>query len=166
MPESDDDLLRPTLATDFDVRTFDRPWSPSNLPFAAFFFGPLGGGVLYALNYKRLGSARHARLCLIGAIALTLVFLVVGAWLVTSGMLTTKDRILRFGMQGISAGIGLLLTKHQNGRFRAWEQLGEPPRKLLLPALAIGFSCALVFALLFVVALLAFGFELSSAGPR
>ncbi len=152
MSNADDALLRPSLSADFDVRKFDRPWDPSNLPYAAFFFGPLAGGVLYALNYKRLGSPRHAWLCLAGSVLLSFVAIAVFVWLLASGAITTKDRIVRFGLQGLSAAIGLALSKHQSGRFRAWEQLGRPPRKLLLPALGTGLVFALIFAALVVIA--------------
>jgi hypothetical protein len=152
MNETVDELLQPSLSADFDVRKFDRPWDPSNLPYAAFFFGPLAGGVLYALNYKRLGSARHAWLCLTGSVLLSLVAIAVVVWLLVSGVITAENRVARFGIQGLSAAVGLALSKHQRGRFRAWEQLGRPPRKLLLPALGIGLACALVFAVLFLTA--------------
>lgn len=159
----DDELLQPSLSADFDVRKFDRPWDPSNLPYAAFFFGPLAGGVLYALNYKRLGSPRNARLCLAGSVLISLVAIASIAWLLDSGVITTKSRVARFGLQGLSAAVGLALSKHQRGRFRAWEQLGRPPRKLLLPALGIGLTFALVFSVLLVAALVIFDVNLSAA---
>ncbi|MBI5363356.1 MAG: hypothetical protein HZA53_09260 [Planctomycetes bacterium] len=165
MSEPEDDLLRPTLAADFDVRTFDRPWDPSGLPIAAFFFGPLGGGILYALNYRRLGQRRHARWCFAGAVVVALLFIAVSAWLIASGVLTTKDRIARYGVQGLSALLGLALTRHQSGRFGAWEALGQPKRKLLGPALAIGIGAGLLYGLLFFAALFLFGYEFGSALP-
>ena len=157
MTASDDDLLRPSLAADFDVRTFDRPWNPSYLPFVAFLMGPLGGGILYALNFRRLGQPRRARACMIGAVVLTLACagLIVG--LIDAGVLTTKDRIARYGVQGLSAGLGLVLTRLQSGRFRAWEQLGRPPRKLLGPAIGYGCLGALAFGVLLVLGLVLVG---------
>lgn len=162
MPVEEEDLLRPSLAPDFDVRRFERPWDPTSMPLAAFFLGPLGAGMLYARNYRYLGSPRHARICFLASIAVTLVFAVGGAWLIAEGVFTTKDRLIRYGTQGFSAVVGLILTRHQRGRFRAWEQLGDPARPLLWPAIGFGLAGALGFALIFLGALSLMGVELSA----
>ncbi|MBK9385931.1 MAG: hypothetical protein IPN34_14060 [Planctomycetes bacterium] len=162
MPDDEEDLLRPSLAPDFDVRRFERPWDPTNLPFAAFFLGPLGAGILYARNYRFLGSPRHARICLIASIAVTMAFALGGAWLIANGILTTKDRLIRYGTQGFSGVVGLVLTQHQRGRFRAWEQLGDPARPLLWPAIGIGLMGALGFGLILLFGLSLMGVDLST----
>ena len=152
MPDPDDDLLRPTLAADFDVRRFEQPWNPASMPFAAFFVGPLGTGWLYALNYRYLGLPKHARNCALLAVGIAFACALVLVWAISNKRMPTDSRWIRYGSQGFSVAVGLWLTSHQMGRFRAWQKLGRPARPLLLVAFQVFFLSWLGFAGLAVVA--------------
>ncbi len=54
-----EDLLEPTLAEEDDAVDFDRPWNPMSLTILTFFCGVTAGGILLAINFKRLGM--HSR---------------------------------------------------------------------------------------------------------
>ncbi|MFO1052307.1 MAG: hypothetical protein U1F36_08850 [Planctomycetota bacterium] len=68
----DDDLLRPVLGPEDDLRRFGRPFRPTSLTYVAFFCGPLSAGIFFALNWARLGVRRFGwrTLCLFVAVFL------------------------------------------------------------------------------------------------
>lgn len=64
--------LEPILTQDDDLDGFGRPWNPELVVFAVFFAAELAGGLLVALNFRRLGMPRRflPTLALFGALCL------------------------------------------------------------------------------------------------
>lgn len=73
-----DDLFRPTIGRDLDDLGAARPALPPNALFLVTFFGgAAGGGILWTLNFVRLGMRRQAWICGLGFGALWLAILMV-----------------------------------------------------------------------------------------
>lgn len=139
MAADDADLLQPSLGEDFEVRRFQRPWSPSSLLWVAFFGGPIGAGLMYTLNYRRLARPRSGWICLLGTLVVSLALVLTVGGL--AGRPSMRDgspdssRMIRYGIQAICLVIGLGLTHDQSRAFRAFESAGHSPGKALVPAL-------------------------------
>lgn len=69
----DHDLLTPSLTAEDDTHGLDRPWEPIHLVILSFFFGILSGGVLLALNFKKLGKPHLVVPTLAAVVAVFLV---------------------------------------------------------------------------------------------
>lgn len=134
-----DDLLRPTLSEQDDVSGFDEPWNPYNILYPTFFGGFLAGGVLYGLNFTKLGQDRYRIPTFIGTAVAVLGVAILGNWLAATGKIAGDDRmslsIFRFGQRFASLALGWLLATRQTRRFRLYEESGLKARKLLWPGL-------------------------------
>jgi hypothetical protein len=144
MSASHDDLLQPTLSADLDVRNYRRLFRPQSILWPAFFGGPVAGGILFGLNYARMGRRDLASRCWVGGVAVALVLAFVIGWYITEPALreAAVDRtrkpdtsLTRIAFAGISVAIGWFIAKHQNPRFDAWEGGRNEPAKLLFPGL-------------------------------
>jgi len=136
----EEDLFRPTLTEEDDAVGFDRPWNPYHLVLVTFFSGLPGGGVLLALNFRRLGMKEkvHFALWEIGA-ASVLLFALAG-WLAAGYRHTANwsstSQLLRLGLQAISVVVALLIAGRQRRRFRLFEASNLPGGKLFWPIVA------------------------------
>lgn len=130
-----DELLAPTLSDEDDVAGFNSPWNPNSLVLATFFSGLIAGGVLLAINAKRLGLPKRTLPTLIVSVVAGVGLQAVVAWVLASGMIPKggSTRALQFGIQGISVAIAFYLAEQQRKRFRIFEATGRPSGKLLVP---------------------------------
>ena len=131
-----DELLQPTLSADFDVHAYRRPWNPRNLIWSGFLGGPLSGGVLVALNHRRLNQPRQALVALAFTIACCIALAVgLALW---GPLLDGPNgrRSVRFAISAVGSVLTLVLAAPQNKRFEAYTAAGLAPGKLLWPALA------------------------------
>lgn len=139
MPRPHDELLQPTLAPDFDVRRFERPWTPTSIVWVAFLGGPLAAGLLFGVNYRRLARPTAARVAWIAApvFALLAAFGIAAAY--RAGWLDVNDaahaRISRLFVQFLSIGVGWLVARDQERAFRAYSSADLPVASLWLPGL-------------------------------
>ncbi|MFN0241360.1 MAG: hypothetical protein ACKVWV_00550 [Planctomycetota bacterium] len=157
MTRSHDDLLQPTLAPDFDVRRFQRPWTPTSIVWVAFLGGPLAAGLVFGLNYRRLARPSAARIAWIATppFALLVAFGIALAY--RAGWLDVNDathaRIARLFVQFLSIGAGWLVARDQEQAFRAYSRADLPVASLWLPGLgavllgSFAYSALLRFAL-------------------
>lgn len=74
------DLLEPSLSEKDDIAGATRPWNPHSLILVMIFGGPLAGGFLYALNFKRLGQPSRFRPTLLAALAVFFAVLAPAVW--------------------------------------------------------------------------------------
>ena len=79
MTTGPDDLFQPTLTDAHDIVGIHRPWSPWHLVLLAFFVGFFVGGILIAMNFRRLGIQGWYGLTLMAAVAYLVVMFVVPA---------------------------------------------------------------------------------------
>lgn len=151
MPAAEDDLLRPTLAVDLDVQRMSRPFDPSSLIWAAFLGGPLGGGPLYALNYRRLGRPIASRNALVLSVLVGVGAAFAAAWVVRAveqGAVEWTNA--RHGVRVLGLVLGYALAHDQRKSFRAYEASGSPVGKALWPSVvAIAAGAALQAGLVF-----------------
>ena len=135
----DHEFFEPTLTEDDDAKDFDRPWRPMSLVFASFFAGPLGGGALFGINYKRLGRPQYLWPCILGGVGLTLILSALATWLVASGSIDEEDRgktqLIKYGTRAATVALALWLSNLQKARFRLFETSGGEPARALLPGL-------------------------------
>ncbi len=144
-----DDLLTPTLSADFDVHAFRRPWNPRHLFWSGFLGGPLAGGVLAGLNYRRLNQPRRANVAFALA-ALAGVLLAVGfvLWLRGRGEEVEARSTGRIALRAVGGFLTMALAAPQNQRFDAYTAAGLAPGKLLGPAVAAIFGLGILQTLL------------------
>lgn len=132
------DLLTPVLTEEDDALGFDRPWNPWFLLLIAFVFGIVPGGVLLALNFRRLGRPRGT----VPALAV-----VVAAALMDSAAWAIVDRFVdpegsAFGYLGFGALVAprlvaLAIARRQRRRFRLCRACGVETGGLRLGAGAV-----------------------------
>ncbi len=159
MNAREDDLLQPTLSPDLDVRTFGRLFRPQSLLWPTFFGGPIAGGILFGMNYARMGRRDLALRCWIGAVVFGLALAVAIGWYLTDPEVRSataagsgpSTRITRYLVAGISVAIGWLIAKHQEPRYTAWEGASNTPANLWVPGLlawlvGAGVMLAAIFA--------------------
>lgn len=165
---ADAKLLRPSLAPDLSARGFRRPWRPTSLLYAAFWGGPVAGGVLAALNWQRLGQPGRGRWALLWTlpVALGLPLLLLArqeGW--TEGTVF-ELRLSRVLLVAVAVGFTYAVSRAQHGLVNAFEAQDGKPASLWLPGLAaivLGRLAEFAFALLFfLVAHLALGVPLRS----
>lgn len=145
---NDDELLRPTLPADLDVRAFGHPFRPQSILWPTFFGGPLAGGIVFGMNYARLGRRDLAARTWIAGLALALALgCVIGRFVIGAEAGGGPDkRLVRYAVAGFSVAIGWFVAKHQEPRFAAWESATEkPPANLWLPGLLAVLAGAAVF---------------------
>ena len=158
-PEQDtEDLFTPTLSEDDDALDFDQPWNPQSLVFATFFGGFLTGGILFGLNFKRLGRPERAWPCIVGGAILTLAwtYFAVDArqrgWYEGDSGLRSAVRIAQRALPVI---VALWIAQLQKRRFRVYEGAhGEGARALVPGFLAVLLSMVVTFGLAFSLQLL------------
>ena len=79
MTPGPDDLFQATLTDAHDTAGIDRPWSPWHLVLLTFFVGFFVGGILIAMNFRRLGIQGWYGITVIAAVAyLVVMFIVLG----------------------------------------------------------------------------------------
>jgi len=154
MKPGHDELLRPSLSADYDVRSYRPLFRPEGLLYAAFFGGPLAGLILYGVNYSRMGRRDLARNAWIAGAVLTVVIGGLIAWyLADSWSETGRTRTpswIRFSVNGLGVGIGWFVAKHQSSRFEAWQSAGNTPAKGFFPGLAaVLLSAVVMLAIVF-----------------
>jgi len=153
MPKAapDDDLLKPTLDERYDSATVAAggaaPWDPESMVFATFFSLPLGAGVLYAINYRRLGQPRAALFTLLGTCVFVLGALAGAWWLTVDGAKATRPYV-RLALTALGFITVTLLSRHQKGPFRAWSNAGGEARSITLAAVLAFVGNVLAFILL------------------
>ena len=144
----DHDFFEPTLSEDDDAKDFDRPWRPMSLVFASFSAGPLGGGALFGINFKRLGRPQYMWPCITGGVVLGVLLSGFASWLVVSGSVEegdrTKSQLIKHGTRALTVAIGLWLASRQKGRFRLFESTGGEAAPALVPGLLAVLLSALV----------------------
>jgi hypothetical protein len=130
-----DDLLRPTLTAADDACFFRRPWDPGHLTILTFFCGLPAGGLLFALNERRLGQSKRTGVTFAIVAVATLVIYGILSWLVASRPLSAEDgdpsRIQRVAVRAASIAVALFLASRQSARYRLSQAQGEPRGKLL-----------------------------------
>lgn len=143
MNARNDELLQPTLAADLDVRGFGRLFKPQSILWPTFFGGPIAGGILFGMNYARMGRRELATRCWAAAAIVGVLYGIgAGLYLSQPGALeNTTDsrgttRLMRYALMGASVGIGWFVAKHQEQRFAAWESASRTPANLWGPGLA------------------------------
>lgn len=140
MKPGQDDLLRPSLSRDYDVREYRPLFRPESILYPAFFGGPLAGLILFGVNYSRMGRRDLARKAWIGGAVLTLVIGAAIAWYLADSWSEQRTHRtppwIRFAVNALGIGIGWLVSKHQASRFEAWQSSGHAPAKLFFPGLA------------------------------
>lgn len=131
-----DELLQPTLSADFDVHAFRRPWNPRNLIWSGFIGGPLSGGVLAALNYRRLNQPARALVALAVTFVVCLAFAV--AWALWGSPLDEAPgrQSARLSVRAVGCVLTLALSAPQGKLFEAYKAADLEPGKLLWPAVA------------------------------
>ncbi len=127
------ELMQPVLGEQDDLAGLDRPWSPWTLVFVTFFAGPVGGGLLFGLNFKRIGRPHALWPCVLGGLVLQCVLAALFAWLLLNGTLDPGDPQSRGwgrrGSQAVTVLAGMGLAAMQQRRFRLFEASGgESPR--------------------------------------
>lgn len=142
MNARNDELLQPTLAADLDVRGFGRLFKPQSILWPTFFGGPIAGGILFGMNYARMGRRDLAVRCWTAAAIVGVLFAIgVGLYFSQPGVLDSNadargtSRVARYAIMGASVGMGWFVAKHQEPRFAAWESAANEPAKLLGPGL-------------------------------
>ena len=129
-----DALLQPSLTVEDDAVGFARPWNPWSAVFAYFFAGPFTGGVLLALNFKRLGSRRMVWRCVLlcGGIGLaaSVGYLALIHTGVTESWTSSQVRLLSTGARVIGLLPALWMASLQSRRFRIYSSTGEDPSGL------------------------------------
>ena len=131
-----DELLRPTLSADFDVHAFRKPWNPRHLVWSGFLGGPLSGGVLAALNYRRLNQNSRAFVALAVTLVVCLAFAV--AWALWGPPLDEARgrQSWHLPVRAVGCVLTLALSAPQNKLFDAYRAADLEPGKLLWPAVA------------------------------
>ncbi len=153
MRPREDDLLQPTLSPDLDVRIYGRLFKPQSILWPTFFGGPVAGGILFGMNYARMGRRDLALRCWIGGVVVGLALAIGVGWYLTDPAATSEvtnaaarnpsTRLTRYIIAGISVAIGWLVAKHQEPRFTAWEGHGNEPANLWVPGLLAVFVGAI-----------------------
>ena len=136
LTEPDADLLTPTLTAEDDLTGFAAPWNPQIVVILVLLCGPLAGGALLALNFRRLGLPRHAGKAFAAFAALALASAALVGWLTATGQLgtdATQKRTLRFGLNIAAVLLALVFLRRQSRRYRLWEMCGGKPAPLLGP---------------------------------
>jgi hypothetical protein len=166
-PDHAPDLLQPSLAPDLDANRFQRPWDPTSLPYTGFWGGPIAGGILTAINWRRLGSPGRARSVLLwtALVAFALPLHVTLRRLdLTDG--TPLDHRQAGRLLSVIVGVGFtfLVSRKQRALVEAWEAEQHKPASLWRPGfLAILLGRALELVLIgvcFVIAHLLFDMPL------
>lgn len=160
MNARNDELLQPTLAADLDVRGFGRLFKPQSILWPTFFGGPIAGGILFGMNYARMGRRDLAVRCWTAAAVVGVLFAIgVGLYFSQPGALGGDSdargttRVMRYVIMGASVGMGWFVAKHQEPRFTAWESASNAPAKLLGPGLLAVIVGALVLGAVIVATL-------------
>jgi hypothetical protein len=136
---ADPSLFRPTLTTADDAVGFRQPWRPMSLAILAAFFGILSGGLLLALNERRLGRPERLWI-LLGLVACVFTLELVAIYL--AAFLGWVDFSSRTGRGAVdvagrvaSGVVGVVIAQTQRRRYMLFEQTGEPGGNLLWPAI-------------------------------
>lgn len=158
-----DDLLRPTLTAGLDVRTYRPLFAPQSILWPCFFGGPLAGGILFGMNYARMGRRDLAKKCWVAAIVITLALGTGMCWYIlqqyeTDSSTRPSTRGLRYVTSGVGVAIGWLVAKHQQPLFTAWENAGNRPAGLWIPGVLACVVGALFTGGLIVAGLASFGY--------
>ena len=140
MDFQDSDLFEPSLSEDHDAHSFGRPGEPRQLPFIAFFAGPIGAGYLVWHNFKQLGMAQHATRWLWGFVGITLAC---GGFAVYVHKQEMANSTSRLTTQALCIAAALWAAKQQATRFRVFEVRDGAPAPWLkrgLIAVVLGWA--------------------------
>ncbi len=158
--EFDPDLLQPSLDASHDAVGFEKPWDPKSLIFAAFFCGPIGGGALFAWNFKRLGQAKAATHCALAFALLALGLAALWALLLPEFTSGNQRRLFRYGLQALTVVAGFVAARTQRRRFRVFLGHGGDSKGLLPYGIAAAILGSLAQWALFMGAVLLINGEL------
>ncbi len=135
-----EELFTPTVTAEDDAVGFDYPWNPYSIVFATFFAGVFAGGLLFALNYRRLGQPRRCLPVAVGASAIAIVVYLMANLLIGKGIVQIDGiqphRIVKFITQMLAVILALAMAATQHKRFRLAQYSDQPLGRLLLPGLA------------------------------
>lgn len=158
--------MRPCLTEEDDAVEFDRPWNPTNLLLLTFFGGLPAGGVLFALNERRLGRPEHFTRTLVVMIGASLVVYGVLAYLRVAGIFTAGEgdvkSVSRLVVRGISVGVAMIFSWQQSKRFRLAEMHDVEMGKHLAPvllALVLGVVAVMIIMYGFTLLFIALGLQ-------
>ena len=123
------------------------PWSPKALAAISFFFTFLPAGIMYAINYERLGQPKKK----LPAMLITVVaFLVFGVVVVA----TPDSGPFQYAFRGFHVAVAFFFLKRPQALpFQEYLVKGGKPGKLTKPILA-----SLGFVVLLVGAMFAYGY--------
>jgi peptidoglycan/LPS O-acetylase OafA/YrhL len=138
--KSREHLYQPTVTADDDVRNFDQPWDPGHLTILTFFTGLLGGGVLLALNFRRLGQPQRGPWSMVAVIVLGIALVVASVIAMDAGQ---SSSLVRIGGRAVAVAIALVLARLQKHRWEIFDPGIEEQRRLLWPAIG-SFVAAMV----------------------
>lgn len=142
-----------TAATPIAARGQLPPWNPAAIGWLSVLFTFLPAGILWALNFARLGQPDKTRPRLIGVALGYLVFWVLAFWDFGDGAV---QQFLDAGLKGTHAAVAYAFYHQQKPLFRAHIEAGGKKASIWLPA---------AFFFLFLLALLA-GMFVYFLGPK
>ncbi len=158
----DDELLRPTVQPWLNAGRFRSLWNPTSLIYGAFFGsifgGAVAGGLLFGINFKRMGRTTLAGV----AMALGVGLNVVAAFASSASSHTASgesERLIdrtdaRIGLMVVTAILALAAARSQAPAFRAFRVADGTPRNSFGPAVLAGvigfaFEVAVEFFLMY-----------------
>ena len=149
--ETTPDLFEPSLSEEDDLDPDVHPWSPKSIVYNCFFGGILSGGILFALNERRMGREKAVLPSMLVALVLGLgVFTAVVLCVIRfEGLDNTQAR---FAFRGASALLGLIWAQRQKRRFETFIRNGGDAAGLWLPGfLAILVALAILIGWMFLL---------------
>ena len=96
------------------------PWRPRVAGISAMFFGPVAGGLVCAINFKRMGQEKKARLTIICSLLFTLLFVAL-----IDFVLPDNEPLIRgIGLGVLVAGF-VTFSNLQENDFETWSNQNQ-----------------------------------------